>query len=228
MTGLPADVVGAEAGLLRARAVTEGAEVVLAEPAMAAQIGRATCGRVIHSRHTPEAWIGRSSVPERDHRPLRRRRQHLQPVVDHQRRVLDLRPGDRRIPRERLARLHGFLRLRMRDPLARAVADRAALMMLQFLAGEAGRRVRRRRRRRRGARPSRRDASRRAGGRRRTPSRACAPRDPADRRPRRCARARRRGRRARRRARPSRRTSTPWRSGRDGGSGAAARPSRRA
>ncbi len=63
----------------------------------------------------------------------------------HQGRVFDLRSGDRRVPGEGLPRLHGLRRPRMRDPFACAIADRATLMVLQFLARKAGSGVRVRR-----------------------------------------------------------------------------------
>ena len=61
MTGLPPMSSALKPACLRARAVTEGAEVVLAEPAVAAQIGGRLAG-AHHSRHT-------SGRPGSDARP---------------------------------------------------------------------------------------------------------------------------------------------------------------
>ena len=85
---LAGDVFGAEAGLLGARAMAERAEVVLAEPAMAAQIGRRLSGgsrvpqRARHRRELRDLLVverrdeGRNRAGRGDARELGRLVQH--------------------------------------------------------------------------------------------------------------------------------------------------------
>ena len=95
------------------------------------------------SVHAPDVGRLERASPRGDAkcRPVRGGRDDLDAVVEHERRVFDLGPCDRRIPGERLSRLDRFSRCGVRDPFARAVADRASLMVSELLVSETCRRV---------------------------------------------------------------------------------------